>query len=214
MRHPECSSPALYDYPINAVPRSVAQADLVLADSPTRGAMSSSCWACRQRTRVVYAGLEPISPGARRPARRAPWRAYGIEPPYVLGVGTLQPRKNFGRLIAAFCLARERHRLPHRLVIAGGRGWLYDDILVAAREAGDAVLLAGYVDDSDLPALYSAADLFAFPSLYEGFGIPLLEAMGCGTPVLTAQASSLPEVAGDAALLVEPTDIEAIAAGL
>ncbi len=216
MRHPECSSPALYDYLINAVPRSVAQADLVLADSAhTQRDVIELLGVPAERTRVVYAGLEPsFRPVPDGPARQAALARYGIEPPYVLGVGTLQPRKNFARLIAAFRLARERHQLPHRLVIAGGRGWLYDDILVAAREAGDAVLLAGYVDDSDLPALYSAADLFAFPSLYEGFGIPLLEAMGCGTPVLTAQASSLPEVAGDAALLVEPTDIEAIAAGL
>jgi len=216
MRHPECSSPALYDYLINAVPRSVARADMVLADSAhTQRDVIELLGVPAERTRVVYAGLEPtfvhVPDG---PARRAALARYGIEPPYILGVGTLQPRKNFGRLIAAYQLVRERHKLPHRLVIAGGKGWLYEDILTATREAGDAVLLSGYVDDSDLPALYSAADLFAFPSLYEGFGIPLLEAMGCGTPVLTSRASSLPEVAGDAALLVEPNDIESIAAGL
>jgi glycosyltransferase involved in cell wall biosynthesis len=216
MRYPECSSPALLEYLMQAVPRSVARADLVLADSlNTQRDVIELLGVPAERTRVVYAGLEPTF---RRvddaDQRNAALARYGITPPYILAVGTLQPRKNFTRLIAALRLARERYGLPQQLVIAGGKGWLYDDILDAAREAGEAVLLAGYVADRDLPALYSAADAFAFPSLYEGFGIPILEAMGCGTPVLTSTASSLPEVAGDAALLVEPTDIEAMAAGL
>lgn len=216
MRHAECSSPALLDYLMSSVPRSVARADLILADSVnTQRDVIELLGVPEERTRVVYAGLEPTFRRVEDADQRArALRRYGIAPPYILAVGTLQPRKNFARLIAALRLARERHKLPHRLVIAGGKGWLYDDVMQAAREAGDAVRLVGYVDDADLPALYSAADLFALPSLYEGFGIPVLEAMGCGTPVLTSTTSSLPEVAGDAALLVEPTDLEAIAEGL
>ncbi len=99
------------------------------------------------------------------------------------------------------------------LVITGGKGWLYDDIFAAAETSPlrERIHFAGYVADEDLPALYSLASLFAFPSHYEGFGIPVLEAMACGTPVVCANNSSLPEIAGDAALLIEATDTEALA---
>ena len=99
------------------------------------------------------------------------------------------------------------------LVIAGGKGWLYDDIFAAAETSPlrERIHFAGYVADEDLPALYSLATLFAFPSHYEGFGIPVLESMACGTPVVCANNSSLPEIAGDAALLIEATDTEALA---
>ena len=99
------------------------------------------------------------------------------------------------------------------LVIAGGEGWLYEDIFAAAKSSPvhDRIHFAGYVPDEDLPALYSLATIFAFPSHYEGFGIPILEAMACGTPVVCADNSSLPEVAGDAALLVEASDTDALA---
>ena len=97
------------------------------------------------------------------------------------------------------------------LLIAGGRGWLYQDILAEAEKHGDRVRILGFVDDVDLPALYRNAALFAFPSLYEGFGFPVLEAMACGVPVVTSSVSSLPEVAGDAALLVDPLDVDGLA---
>ncbi len=136
--------------------------------------------------------------------------------PYLLYVGTVQPRKNLARLIDAFALARAHTGSPVRLVLAGKRGWLTAAIehRAAARGLGDAVHFAGYVADGDLPALLSGARAFVFPSLYEGFGMPVLEAMACGTPVLTSTTSSLPEVAGDAALLVDPHDTAAIADGL
>jgi glycosyltransferase involved in cell wall biosynthesis len=102
---------------------------------------------------------------------------------------------------------------PHRLVIAGGRGWLYEGIFDTARrlQLGDDVHFVGFVADEDLPALYNLADLFAFPTLYEGFGLPALEAMACGTPVVTAANSCMPELVGDAALLVEATDVAGLA---
>jgi glycosyltransferase involved in cell wall biosynthesis len=98
-------------------------------------------------------------------------------------------------------------------VIVGGQGWLYDSIFAEVKRLGleDCVMFPGFADDDDLPALYSAAALFAFPSIYEGFGLPVLEAMACGTPVVTSNTSSLVEVGGDAALLVEPTNVDAIA---
>jgi glycosyltransferase involved in cell wall biosynthesis len=130
-------------------------------------------------------------------------------------VGTLQPRKNYVRLIQAFAKSQACQpadgatRGAVQLLIAGGRGWLYEDILVEANKH-DQVRLLGFVEDEDLPELYRGAALFTFPSLYEGFGLPVLEAMACGAPVVCSNASSLPEVAGDAALLHDPLDVPAL----
>jgi glycosyltransferase involved in cell wall biosynthesis len=101
-----------------------------------------------------------------------------------------------------------------KLVIVGGRGWLDAPIYARARAMSERVILTGFADEADLPALYSGAVCLAFPSLYEGFGLPVLEGMACGAPVLTSNVSSLPEVAGDAALMVAPHSVEAIRAGL
>jgi glycosyltransferase involved in cell wall biosynthesis len=133
-----------------------------------------------------------------------------VRGPFLLAVGTLEPRKNLRRLLGAFADAAEE-LADHHLVVAGPVGWgpalrpTYDPVRVK---------LAGPVDDATLHGLYAAADGLAYPSLYEGFGLPVLEAMAHGTPVLTSDRSSLPEVAGEAALLVDPTDQAAIAAGL
>jgi glycosyltransferase involved in cell wall biosynthesis len=135
--------------------------------------------------------------------------------PYVLAVGTVQPRKNYEMLVRAFRPVADRH--SHLLVIAGGKGWMDEGLLaeIERQRLGGRVRLTGFVDDADLPGLYSAADLFVFPSLYEGFGLPLLEAMACGVPVITSNASSLPEVVQDqsdvagspaSAVLLSPTD--------
>ena len=130
---------------------------------------------------------------------------------FILGLGTLEPRKNFVGLIRAFNQLQGDFPDLH-LVIGGGKGWLYDDIFAAAAEsqAREHIHLIGFVADADLPTLYSLARIFAYPSFYEGFGIPVLEAMACGTPVITADNSSLPEVAGQAATLVPATDINAL----
>ncbi|MEI2691909.1 MAG: glycosyltransferase family 1 protein [Anaerolineae bacterium] len=134
---------------------------------------------------------------------------------YILYVGTLQPRKNLVRLVEAFATVRQQHP-DLTLVLAGRQGWLAEPIFqrVAALGLQGAVSFPGYVADDDLPALLSGARCFAFPSLYEGFGFPVLEAQACGAPVLAAHSSSLPEVAGHGALLVDPLNTDAIAAGL
>jgi glycosyltransferase involved in cell wall biosynthesis len=137
---------------------------------------------------------------------------HGLDRPYVLAVGTLEPRKNLQRLVAAWGLLPDDLRERHQLALVGPRGWDDEPILRAAAEGGAKLL--GRVDDADLAALYAGCAAFAYPSLYEGFGLPVLEAMGAGAPVVTSSVSSLPEVAGDAALLVEPTDTGAIAAAL
>jgi glycosyltransferase involved in cell wall biosynthesis len=156
----------------------------------------------------VDPSLQPVADPAGTLAR------YSIEGQYILYIGTLQPRKNLLRLVEAFHIIRQQ--TAARLVLAGGKGWLYDEIFarVQALDLSERVIFPGFVAEADKAALISGAAVYAYPSLYEGFGLPILEAMACGAPVLTGRTSSLPEVAGDAALLVDPYDVEAIAAGL
>lgn len=143
---------------------------------------------------------------------------YGIDGDYVLSVGSIQPRKNLVRLINAYASLRGIHSgnsFP-KLVIVGKKGWLYDETLRALEETGvkDSIVLTGYVPEPDLPALYSGALCFVYPSYFEGFGLPPLEAMKCGAPVVVGDATSLPEVVGDAGLKIDPFDVSAIAAAI
>jgi glycosyltransferase involved in cell wall biosynthesis len=142
-------------------------------------------------------------------------RKYLLEPGYVLSVGSLEPGKNRGRLFRALRALRDEGVDSH-LAIAGQAAWRYEDEVALVDELGmgDRIHYLGYVPSRDLPGLYNAASAFAFPSLYEGFGLPVLEAMACGVPVLTSNISATAEVAGDAAVLVEPRDTEAIRDGL
>jgi glycosyltransferase involved in cell wall biosynthesis len=163
---------------------------------------------------VVPAGVDSKFSRVRDSAKLDEVRTrYGLPPQFVLSVGTLEPRKNFVGLISAFALLRRQTGVPHGLVIAGRPGWLYDKVFkqVAAEGLEQLVHFPGYVADNDLPGLYTLADLMVFPSLYEGFGIPPLEAMACETPVVCSDNSSLPETVGRAAVLVNAEDTEAIA---
>ncbi len=143
---------------------------------------------------------------------------YRLEGDYILAVGSIQPRKNLIRLIAAY--ADLRRTRPHaklpRLVLVGKRAWLFEETLRAIEDQGIAsdVIFTGYVPESDLPALYSGALCFVYPSYFEGFGLPPLEAMSCGAAVVAGDRTSLPEVVGDAGLLVDPFDTEAIAGAI
>lgn len=137
-----------------------------------------------------------------------------LDRPYLLYVGTLQPRKNLGRLVDAYAAGLEAHRLGQPepvLVLAGKRGWLYESLFAQVQALGleESVLFPDYVAQEDLPTLISGAAAFALPSLYEGFGMPALEAMACGTPLVAANTSSLPEIVGDAGLLVDARDTAA-----
>ena len=167
----------------------------------------------REKISVVYHGVNrsfrPLSAeevAAFRQRRGLPDR-------FLLFVGTLEPRKNLVRLIEAFSLV---HDGQSKLALVGGRGWLYDDLFAKVEELGlkGAVLFPGYVPNDELPFWYNAATAFVYPSLYEGFGMPVTEAQACGTPVVTSSTSSLPEAAGEAALLVEPHDVGALAGAL
>jgi glycosyltransferase involved in cell wall biosynthesis len=144
-------------------------------------------------------------------------RKYGLPPRYILFVGILQPRKNVTTLLRAFSLlVREKVDRGLTLVIAGGKSWGYQEIFETARALNlrDRVRFTGFVEDEDLAELYRGARLFVYPSLYEGFGLPIVEAMASGVPVITANTSSMPEVAGGAAVLIDPRSPEALAAAM
>lgn len=163
------------------------------------------------RMRVIHeAGVAPEVVTAAHMA--AVLAKHGLTRPYALFVGTLQPRKNVVRLARAYARLVQCG-VPWDLVLVGAPGWLSEPLLAELDQLGlgERLHRLGYVPDEDLPALFRSALLFAFPSLYEGFGLPVLEAQSHGVPVVTANNSSLPEVAGDAALLVDPTDVDAIA---
>lgn len=159
---------------------------------------------------------------AEREMARGTIRTQGkVTAPFVLAVGVLQPRKNLLLLAEAFGRAKRDFCLPHQLVLVGKAGWGTEQeaLREAARhgggpEAAAALVFPGYVEDADLPLYYRACDLFAYPSLYEGFGLPPLEAMACGAPVLTSDAPAMPEVVGDAALILPAIDASAWAQGL
>ncbi|PJF31542.1 MAG: glycosyltransferase family 1 protein [Candidatus Thermofonsia Clade 1 bacterium] len=215
-RLPDSAAPSLRAYLEAVVPRSARRADHILADSAaTKADLIALYGIPESKITVLYSGVseafKPTHDSAIQSAVRA---KYGIgESPYVLSVGTVQPRKNYERLMQAFAALPTRWA-DLKLVIVGGRGWLDSPIYAQARALGERVLLTGFAEESDLPALYSGALCLAFPSLYEGFGLPVLEGMACGVPVLTSNVSSLPEVAGDAALMIDPHSVEAIRAGL
>ncbi len=219
VRVPECFPTPLLNYLNRAVPSSVAHADLILADAAsTQRDLIDVYRVPREKIKVLYSGVDArFSPDVSEDAK-VHVRALTNDKPYLLAVGTLQPRKNYVRLIEAFAHIANS-QFAHRnlqLVIAGGRGWMFDEVFGAVErfKVRSRVLFPSFVPDEDLPALYALASLLVFPSLYEGFGLPIAEAMACGTPVIMSNASSLPEVAGDAALYFNPRDADAMAAAM
>ncbi len=161
-----------------------------------------------QQIDVVVPGVDAVY----RPLAKEDVAAFrakqGLER-FVLHVGTLQPRKNIPLLLEAFAQLDDP---ALKLVLVGGKGWLYDDIFrqVQALGLAERVIFTGYVPDDELPLWYNASELFVFPSLYEGFGMPVVEAMACGTPVVASNSSSIPEAVGEAGLLFEPNDVQAL----
>jgi glycosyltransferase involved in cell wall biosynthesis len=203
------------------VPRSVRRADFIIADSEnTRNDLVVLLGVRPQSVAVVPGGVEERFTRVtdQHQLQRAREKLGVGDAPFVLAIGVIEPRKNLNRLMDAFGTLKLRGNVPKnlKLVLAGGKGWLYDDIFDhhARSEVRNDILMPGFVPDELLPAIYSAAEVLAFPSLYEGFGLPILEAMACGTPVVASRASCLPEVAEGAALLVDPTSVEGLASAL
>ncbi len=213
--HPECAVPSLEWYLRRAVPRSIARADLLLADSEhTRQDLIRLLGVSPERVEVLYPGVEPAFRPLGQAALEEVRARYGLPGRFLLTVGTIEPRKNLPRLLEALSGLPERLRLP--LVVVGRPGWLYQETFAAVERYGlqGEVRFLGFVPQEDLPALYNLALALVYPSLYEGFGLPPLEAMACGTPVLAGCVSSLPEVVGEAAVLVDPADVSSIREGL
>jgi glycosyltransferase involved in cell wall biosynthesis len=218
LRVPQCADPGLRAFLERAVPRSLVRAARVLADSEnTKRDLIELLNVAPEKISVVPAGIEPRFQPVGDTALMAGVRArYKLPEWFILTVGTIEPRKNLSRLITAYSQLRRQTGLPHALVIAGKEGWLFEGIYeqVAREGLSECVLFPGFVADIDLPALYTLADVLAFPSLYEGFGLPPLEAMACGTPVVTSDNSSLPEAVGSAALLVNAEDTDGLTEAL
>jgi glycosyltransferase involved in cell wall biosynthesis len=191
-----------------SLPRMVKRATAVITDSEaTRRDVIRLLGVPPHRVHAIHLGVDHRKFYVREPrkAQTVISASLHIPIPYILAVGTLEPRKNLIGLMQAYAL------LPSdrpKLVLAGARGWGDNPIYQAARQLGllDAIQFTGYIPDDVLPSLYAGAQCFVYPSLYEGFGLPALEAMACGAPVITSRTSSLPEVAGDAGLLVDPND--------
>ena len=195
----------------------VQRADHILADShATKSDLVSLLDVPAEKVTVVHLAADPVfRPLAESDTRRIAAR-YGLEPGYVLAVGTLEPRKNLTGLLQAYRLLIDMEATTAPLVLVGGKGWLYDDVFerVEVLHLGGRVRFLHDVPDADLPALYNAAGVLTTPSFYEGFGLPALEAMSCGTPVVVADRASLPEVVGEAGMLVDPDDPGDIAQAL
>jgi glycosyltransferase involved in cell wall biosynthesis len=206
---PECAVPSLRRYLSRVVPRSAQRADRVLADSKATADDLVRLYSLpAEHIEVVYSAADarfrPL------PVAEAEQMLAGLDVPrpFILTVGTLEPRKNVSRLVDAFFSLD----IPHTLVVAGARGWLYEDLLAKLQQPR--IQVVERPSDEQLVGLYNLADVFVSASLYEGFGIPALEAMSCGTPAAVSNVSSLPEVVGAAGLQFDPEDTSAIASAL
>jgi glycosyltransferase involved in cell wall biosynthesis len=196
------------------IPKCVSRADAVLASSEnTKKDIVRLLGISPERVTVIYLGKDDrFQPSKDQDAVGRVRAKYGLAGGVILCVGIIQPRKNLDSLIRAYSKLKPLQG-NYQLVLAGGFGWGYDEVLRAAADCGlgDRVVFPGFIPDDELPILYSLADLSVYPSVYEGFGFPVLEAMGCGVPVITSNVSSMPEIAGDACVLVNPTNIDELA---
>jgi glycosyltransferase involved in cell wall biosynthesis len=218
VEHPEYAVPKLAAFLNKVVPEAVAAADVIAAVSQaTSQTLIEHFKTPSEKITIIPNGIRPYFHRITDPILlSATLHKFGLKHPLVLGVGTLEPRKNHLGLIKAFhkaqSVAGKRPR-PAMLALAGGPGWLYDETqqLIAKLKLEKKVRFLGRVTDLELITLYSMADVFVFPSFFEGFGVPLIEAMACGAPVVTSNTSSMPEVVGDAAVLIDPHNTTQIA---
>ncbi len=217
--YPGYAQPGIVAYLSAEVPRALRAADQVIAVSKRTAAdLTEHLQVSPERITVIYPGVDAIfTPEADPAAVQELRRRYELSDPFILAVSTVEPRKNYQRLIQAFAAATNEPGGPRLLVFVGRLGWHYEGILASMGQPGnllDRIRWLGYVPDGELAALYHAAAALVMPSFYEGFGIPVIEAMACGTPVICSTGGALPEIAGNAALLVTPDDVDALREGL
>ncbi len=221
LRDPTSAQPRLLTFLTNMVSKSAQRATHLVADSLATAHDLHELYGLPQdHITTIYSGVnERFNPRPLDGEAQTLRKKLELDrAPYILTVGTLQRRKNHLTLVRAFGELLHREGVPEgvQLVVAGSKGWLYDEVLgeVKSLDLERQVRFIGFTDEVDLPALYRNAAVFAFPSLYEGFGLPPLEAMASGVPVVASNASSLPEVVGDAGLMVDPLDVHGLAAAL
>ena len=194
-------------------PRTLRTADKIIADSnSTKRDLINYFNVPEEKIRVILLAADEKFKALNNEKINEVKQKYNLKYPFILYVGGLAFHKNIPTLIKAFYKIKKDEK-KQKLVIAGGKGWKYKEIFETIDKLNlqNDVIFTGYVLDVDLPALYNAADLFVYPSLYEGFGLPPLESMACGTPVITSNTSSLPEVVGDAGIMIDPHDVDGLA---
>jgi glycosyltransferase involved in cell wall biosynthesis len=218
LRHPETEKLAARLYWRLQIPIAARRSSFVITDSEhARQEIMADFQVAPERIKAIMLGfdprmLAPVDPVATAAVRQK----YGLPAGYLLYVGTIQPRKNIDTLIEAYARLRAQRSGMPKLVIVGRKGWLYDRLFARISELGlvDEIIFTGFVPDGELPHIYAGAALFAYLSFFEGFGLPPLEVMACGLPVVTSDTTSLPEVVGDAGIAVPPADVDAVAAAM
>ncbi|NOU92955.1 glycosyltransferase [Paenibacillus sp. LMG 31456] len=215
MRYPESTSDRIYKHHSNWVPFSARQCDQIIAVSQqTKSDIIELLNIPENKVDVVYHAAGDNFQFV--PYTASILEKYNLPEKYILFVGTLEPRKNLLGLLKAFYLLKKEYSCSEKLVIVGAKGWKFTPIFEWVQEhyLEEEVIFTGFIDDEDLPGLYSAASVFVMPSIYEGFGLPLLEAMQCRTPVIGSNVSSIPEIIGEAGMLLAPDDPMAWAEGM
>jgi glycosyltransferase involved in cell wall biosynthesis len=218
LRHPETEKFSARVYWNIQIPIAARKSSFIITDSEhARQEIIADFKVPPERIKAVMLGFNPAMLEVRAPAAAAAVREkYGLLQEYILYVGTIQPRKNIDTLIEAYASLRSRRADMPTLVIVGRKGWLYDTLFARIAELGltEEIRFTGFVPDDDLPYIYDGARLFAYLSFFEGFGLPPLEAMACGIPVISSNTTSLPEVVADAGITVPPDDTDAVAAAI
>lgn len=213
--HPEAHTLAKRAYFWMFMPISIKKADKIISISEnTKKDILDHVKVDKKKIRTVHLAADRSFKELNKDkCRKEIKERYDVGSPFILFIGMIEPRKNLERLITAFSELKKKENMQHKLVIVGKKGWKFDSIFktIKKERLEQEIIFTGYVPDEDLAKFYNAADFFVYPSLYEGFGLPVLEAMACGCPVITSNVSSMPEVAGDAGLLINPESVKDIA---
>lgn len=216
LKHPETEKFAAQMYWRLQIPIAARRSDFIITDSEhARREILEDFGLPPDKVKAIMLGFDPqMSMERRGVGGEAVLAKYGLPAEYLLYVGTIQPRKNLDTLIKAFNILKQNGTVDHKLVIVGRKGWLYERLFadIKAMNLESDIIFTGFVPDEELPYIYDHARVFAYLSLFEGFGLPPLEAMACGVPVITSNTTSLPEVVGDAGITVPPTDVTAVVA--